>query len=474
MKFKILILLLFASIISKAQYYNIVTLTNNNGKIQAINPLGKQAFELNCKDLIWYEQPDTKIVIRDYQNPGTSLCVLANNALTTPLFSNIKDSLRIWQLRCGPSTNSQATIGFDTTQTDTSLIQSIQLSQIIDSLGVLSNKLQFIYKLDTTNVDTSLVDYLVQFENLKDSLNVIINKLEYIYKLDTSQIDTSLINYIAQFDRQNDSLSKIIDLLKNIKDTSNQAILEQIRLNISDSLRTSFYVNNDSIKVYVLNNYIDSTYYVLIDSIVKLLQKDTFIVKFTDSTYYTQLDSIKYYLSQNDSIEVCFDTITFNTNVVNLPIVNCNGDSAVRVQVCNIDTSINVKVDTTNSILYRIENKNITDTTHTAILREISDTLTHLAEILNELKSDCIGSNETYYINGTNSVTINASEVCSYTITVIGGDVDFSENGVSSPFSFPNGYTGSSSFKNGTKFLINQITFTGTNGSSKAIIKIIK
>jgi hypothetical protein len=306
---------------------------------------------------------------------------------------------------------------------------------------------------------------------LSSKIDTLIN---YVKMTDTTQIDTPLVNYIFQFDRQNDTLSKIIDLLKNIKDTSNQAILEQIRLNISDSLRTSFYVNNDSIKVYVLNNYIDSTYYVLIDSIVKLLQKDTFIVKFTDSTYYTQLDSIKYYLSQNDSIEVCFDTITFNTNVVNLPIVNCNGDSAVRVQVCNIDTSINVKVDTTNSILYRIENKNITDTTHTAILREISDTLTHLAEILNELKSDCIGSNETYYINGTNSVTINASEVCSYTITVIGGDVDFSENGVSSPFSFPNGYTGSSSFKNGTKFLINQITFTGTNGSSKAIIKIIK
>jgi len=157
-----------------------------------------------------------------------------------------------------------------------------------------------------------------------------------------------------------------------------------------------------------------------------------------------------------------------------LPITICNGDSAVRVQICNVDTSLNLKVDTTNAILYRLENKGTTDTTHTAILREISDTLTHLAEIVNELKSDCIGSNETYYINGTNTITLNASEVCSYTVTVIEEKLQYSENGVTSPFDLPVGYTGSSSFKNGSKFLINQVSFTGTTANSKAIIKIIK
>jgi len=214
--------------------------------------------------------------------------------------------------------------------------------------------------------------------------------------------------------------------------------------------------------------------HVFLDSTLVRITNDTLVVKFADSTYYTQLDSIKYYLSQNDSIEICFDTITFNTNVVNLPITICNGDSAVRVQICNVDTSLNLKVDTTNAILYRLENKGTTDTTHTAILREISDTLTHLAEIVNELKSDCIGSNETYYINGTNTITLNASEVCSYTVTVIEEKLQYSENGVTSPFDLPVGYTGSSSFKNGSKFLINQVSFTGTTANSKAIIKIIK
>ena len=107
-------------------------------------------------------------------------------------------------------------------------------------------------------------------------------------------------------------------------------------------------------------------------------------------------------------------------------------------------------------------------------LAQIIDSLTNLSAIVNELKSDCTGSNETYYINGTNTITLNASEVCSYTVTVIEEKLQYSENGVASPFDLPVGYTGSNSFKNGTKFLINQVSFTGTTGNSKAIIKIIK
>lgn len=111
-------------------------------------------------------------------------------------------------------------------------------------------------------------------------------------------------------------------------------------------------------------------------------------------------------------------------------------------------------------------------------LKPILDTLSDQNSILKDYflkqENDCIGSNETYYIDGTNTITLNASEVCSYTVTVIEEKLQYSENGVSSPFDLPVGYTGSNSFKNGSKFLVNQVSFTGTTGNSKAIIKVIK
>lgn len=208
--------------------------------------------------------------------------------------------------------------------------------------------------------------------------------------------------------------------------------------------------------------------HILLDSTSVRIINDTLNVRFIDSTYYTTLDSIKYYLSIDDSIEICFDTITFQTYVTNLPTTICNGDSAVRVQLCNTDSTLNAivrtKIDTTNAILYRIESKASSDTTHETILQRIEE----------NTKSDCIGSNETYYINGTNTITLLASEVCSYAITVIEDVVSFTENGVTSPFNLPVGYSGSTSFKNGSKYLVNQVSFTGANATSKAIIKIIK
>jgi len=112
------------------------------------------------------------------------------------------------------------------------------------------------------------------------------------------------------------------------------------------------------------------------------------------------------------------------------------------------------------------------------ILKNILDSLSDQNSILKDYflkqENDCIGSNETYYIKGTNTITLNASEVCSYTVTVIEEKLQYSENGVSSPFDLPIGYTESNSFKNGSKFLVNQVSFTGTTGNSKAVIKVIK
>jgi hypothetical protein len=284
--------------------------------------------------------------------------------------------------------------------------------------------------LDTTQQDTALdksvtVSNLENYRNVLDSIN---NKLHSI-AFDTSTIDTSLV---AQID-YTPYLQKLVSIGY---DTSQ----------IDTALDKHIFL--DSTLVRIIN--------------------DTLNVRFVDSTYYTTLDSIKYYLSQDDSIEICFDTITFQTYVTNLPTTICNGDSAVRVQLCNTDSTLNAivrtKIDTTNAILYRIESKASSDTTHETILQRIEE----------NTKSDCIGSNETYYINGTNTITLLASEVCSYAITVIEDVVSFTENGVTSPFNLPTAYSGSTSFKNGSKLLVNQISFTGVNATSKAIIKVIK
>jgi hypothetical protein len=257
--------------------------------------------------------------------------------------------------------------------------------------------------LDTTQQDTALdksvtVSNLENYRNVLDSIN---NKLHSI-AFDTSTIDTSLV---AQID-YTPYLQKLVSIGY---DTSQ----------IDTALDKHIFL--DSTLVRIIN--------------------DTLNVRFVDSTYYTTLDSIKYYLSQDDSIEICFDTITFQTYVTNLPTTICNGDSAVRVQLCNTDSTLNAivrtKIDTTNAILYRIESKASSDTTHETILQRIEE----------NTKSDCIGSNETYYINGTNTITLLASEVCSYAITVIEDVVSFTENGVTSPFNLPTAYSGSTSFK---------------------------
>ncbi len=127
---------------------------------------------------------------------------------------------------------------------------------------------------------------------LSSKIDTLIN---YVKMTDTTQIDTPLVNYIFQFDRQNDTLSAILNTIKTKQDTSNQAILNMIKQNIADSLRTSVYVKNDSINVHVLNSVVDSTYYLQLDSVVKLLNaKDTIDFEFYKYCYRSKADSGVY------------------------------------------------------------------------------------------------------------------------------------------------------------------------------------
>lgn len=421
MKKIIFILLLVVSIVSFSQtsFQCTKTIDTSNCKLRFFNANSVKIFELNLATTTYTRGVTNEYIIKD----GLTQVTIPNNGcLTTPTFAN--------------------------------------LASFIDGARFTCSGTKTVANLDTTQQDTAIDKHV-----LLDSTSVRI-------------INDSIKVYFTQ-------------PLEVSKDTTHQAILSEIK-----ELLT---VINSRVDTTQQDTSLDKS--IKLDSTLVRIINDTLNVRFIDSTYYTQLDSIKYYLSQNDSIEICFDTITFQTYVTNLPTTICNGDSAVRVQLCNVDSTLNAivrtKIDTTNAILYRIENKASSDTTHEAILRSISDSittlitatirnndslqlakiidsLTNLSTIVNELKSDCIGSNETYYINGTNTITLNASEVCSYTVTVIEEKLQYSENGVTSPFDLPVGYTGSSSFKNGSKFLINQVSFTGTTANSKAIIKIIK
>ena len=161
-----------------------------------------------------------------------------------------------------------------------------------------------------------------------------------------------------------------------------------------------------------------------------------------------------------DSVRVYFEKIPLDTS-----------NKAILLSILDTLSENNKSQrDSFNALIN--EAKTIDDS---LVLKTILDTLSDQNSILKHyLKSDCIGSNETYYINGTNTITLNSSEVCSYTITVIEDKVSFTENGISSPFDLPVGYSGSNSFRDGSKFLINQVFFTGTSINSKAIIKVIK
>ncbi len=435
----------FATILHGQTFLTVKSLKYENNRVSAYNVQGYVVYQVDCKDFVWQRNPDLTIKIWDDIHSYT----VNSTSLTSPSWGVVEDSLRAWQTACSMvGTSSNNTLAnLDSTHQDTSLIAPLYLSQISETLVLLNSK-----GYDTSQSDTSLV-----IPNLIQNTNSI---LELIYNktLDTTQTDTSLVlpNLLSN---TNDILSNILS--KNIDTTHIDTslvvpiMLENIGTILNNILAKNVdTTNQDTSFINYINQFErnNDTLSAILAAINNSGGNDT-------SNYWI-LDSIYKELKSVDTFCLTGE-IAVKDSLLRTTVVDCNGINALNVKVCNNDTSSNLllsqKIDTTNLNLL-----------------SIIDSLAALTTIVNELQLDCIGSNETYYIDGTNSITLNASEVCSYTITVIGGQVDFSENGVSSPFSLPNGYTGSNSFKSGTKYLVNQVVFAGTNGSSKAIIKIIK
>ena len=573
MKFYKLIILLFLSNIIYAQntWYKIAQLKNENGKITAYNPNGKVAFQLNCKDMIWYEQQDTKIGIWDYQGTLTSR-IIVDNTIISPAFANLKDSLSLWQSLCStttptPSPNAGdsliagkidslilATKKFDTSQIDTSLINYIgQLDSII------------YYLKNSSSEDTTTHKYLDSILHRQDTIclpPILQVNDSSIYKLISNIIticeDTAIrVKVICDTCRDVEHTpiciqltAPIIKKLSKDKKSGGGVPSKSISGNVGDILQAtlvSYYDCKSSAKVgidsifYAGQNVTVGYNFTIIscplpqEAIPEYVQFGDPICWYRDSsgtvTFYTEIRS-KNTTDNNDVISTFLlepnGSIVLDTTGLNLiacpngtytTTIECfdvlittnelNAGSEVRItcitntinSTTKCDTTVNGIVTDLSAYLIQIGDtfglcgsyiapidtlivKTIDSTYYKQLdsikllLIQLKDTLINtnvlLTNIHNEVKKDCIGSNETYYINGTNTISINSSEVCSYTITVIEDNVIYTENSVTSPFDLPVGYSGTASFKNGANYLINSVSFTGTTANSKAIIKVIK
>lgn len=506
MKKIIFILLSVVSIVSFSQtsFQCTKTIDTSNCKLRFFNANSVKIFELNLATTTYTRGVTNEYIIKD----GITQVTIPNNScLTTPTFNSLASFIDGARIACNSNSGSSVIFpkNLDTTQVDTSLINYlVQFDTTINRLDSILASIKRQSSIDTTHtailqsiqdsinsklsildksdIDTSLVQ-VIQLNQIIDSLSTLINKSnidtthtailndikELIAKLDTSSIDTSLVPTI-------DYSELFYALINKGYDTSqvDTALDKHILL---DS--TSVRIINDSIKVWftqplevskdtthqtilseikelltVINSRVDTTQQdtsldksIKLDSTIVRIINDTLNVRFIDSTYYTQLDSIKYYLSQNDSIELCFDTITFNSYVVNLPTTICNGDSAVRVQLCNVDSTLNeivrTKIDSTNAILYRIENKSPFN----------------------------YDTQEQFEVAGVGStITLSPNNYHSISYTIISGVANVDIGGVLIN-GLPSGYTAN---YEATTTLTNQITITTVTSNSRVIITTIK
>ena len=136
---------------------------------------------------------------------------------------------------------------------------------------------------------------------------------------------------------------------------------------------------------------------------------------------------------------------------------------SVRVWV-EQDNNVRIQnIDTTNRIL--AEGNRIDSIGFETVIEKVSD-------VESAIKSDCNGLNKKYYINGTNSVVINAGVACSYSLVVLSGNVTIVEGGITAPFPLSAGF--SISQTNFGKILNNSIVVTGNSGGTTAIISTIE
>lgn len=217
MRIKSIIALMAMSISAFSQNFQTITRVKyEQGKISGYNSQNKLAVQVHCGDMVWQVLPDNSVKIWDDIHSFT----VFPGTLLVPSFSDIDDSLRIWQISCnGAASSIVFPANLDISSIDTSLVLPTLISNFSDrSNDTLSAILAALNNL--TPNDTSNLWML-------DSIN---------YKLgllDKSDVDTSLVlpDILTNFaTKNNDTLSAILYALNNSTgaDTSNFWILDSI------------------------------------------------------------------------------------------------------------------------------------------------------------------------------------------------------------------------------------------------------
>lgn len=390
----ILILISFIALSAKAQTWTVVTnLEYKDGRINAYNSLGKQIHQVNCKDMVYVDRQNGEINIYDYKNENNNL--ILTNKLVSPTLASVRDSLNAW-------------------------IASCNSTEKIDSLINVSNGiLTATKKLDTTSIDTSLIQH-IQLQQIIDSLSVLINDSTYslilnniysqILRLDTTQIDTSLIDYFEEWNRNNDTLSAILHELKLADSVfvlnRDTAIVKVIGL--KDTLYT---YDLDTSVVYA----IDSTYYTQLDSIISLLQKDTIDFEFKTICYRSKIDSGVYNLStvfdvrypnapiylNFFDVDSLYNIFLFENNTITGTPPNFATDYVPCEKWHEYMNSIDTLKDTLKALVFKAQTKRIDGTL---------DTLYNCKGISFNVSANATGNIIFYYGDGDQDVYDVASE----------------------------------------------------------------
>lgn len=440
---KIILAILLLPLSIYAQQFEVVRSISRSGcDLNFYNSASTKVWSLNLNELSFWNKSDGSYVLKDNKQQ-----VNVSSLLISPSFTTLSSFLNLAKDSCLSS--ASVTIPQPLKVSDS--LTHVLLADTI--LTKVTNDSIRVHVLNAVQSDTS---YYLTLKQIRDSVSSQTIQLSALLsKLDTTQKDTSSINYIAQFDRNNDTLSAILNTLNLIYKNDTTPIKDT--LCFPDPLKVS-----------------DSITHVRLDTLIDRIstQKDTNTLLYTycyravsNGGGFNIGDYIEYLVIIKTGGDYLYNSVYFaayENKTTGTTIFQKDVDGVITGLIPSLGSEI-VSCEDYNSTQDELHHQNIID----AINQQTLD-------LNNNDPIECTGLNETYYINGTNNVFINGSEACSYTLTVLEGEVSFEENGIPSPFNLGVGFTKTNSFRNGRNYLQNSVSITGANVNSKAIITVIK
>jgi hypothetical protein len=252
MRFNIILFLMCFSLIGKAQFYTVNSLTFANGKVSAINASGKTIFQVNCKDMVYYQEQNNTIGVFDYQTMTSRIFV--NNTIISPTFANVIDSLKSWQSQCVGSGGTVIPIPL--------IVENIGIDtvRVIDSVRVwfernldTSNQavLNSIFNLLLDSLDKQLYILNPYIDSaIVRRMDTIIDRLTTTEKLDT--LKGLVYTASAKVRTNRDTLYNCKSISFGRKSTASGTLI----LTFENGESESFDVENDDLPAWVNGEFI--------------------------------------------------------------------------------------------------------------------------------------------------------------------------------------------------------------------------